>query len=62
MGPICDSTVFYQRHGEFTNGMTEIRYSIRHIQPYKSDTQVEDFNSKICLKMSAYYHQLYNSV
>ena len=36
----------------FTNGMamlqyfaTEIRYNIRRIKPYKSDTKVEDFDS-----------------
>ena len=37
----------------FTNGTvkfqyvpTEISYNIRQIKPYKSDTKVEDFNSK----------------
>ena len=36
----------------FTNGTamlqygeTEIRYNIRRIKPYKSDTKIEDFNS-----------------
>ena len=37
----------------FTNGMvelqfcpTKIRYNMRQIKPYKSDTKVEDYNSK----------------
>ena len=45
----------------FTNGMvnlqyvvTQIKYNIRCIEPYKSDTKVEDSSSKICMMMSTY--------
>ena len=43
-------------------GLTEIRYNIRRIKPYKYDTKAEDPNSKICLMMSAYDLQLYTFV
>ena len=40
----------------------KIRHNIRRIKPYKSDTNVEDITSKICVKISTYDHQLYTSV
>ena len=43
-------------------GVTEISYNICHINPYKLDTKVEDFNLKICLTVSTYNHQLYTYV
>ena len=45
----------------FTNEMvnlqyvvTQIKYNIRCIKPYKSDTKVEYSSSKICMMMSTY--------
>ena len=53
----------------FTNGTVNLKcgpekigYNIRQINPYKSDTKVEDISSKICLMMSAYDRQLYTLV
>ena len=53
----------------FTNGTVNLyygpkknRYNICRIKPYKYDTKVEDYNSKICLVMSAYDCQLYTFV
>ena len=43
----------------FQYGPTKIRHNIHHIKPYKSDTKVEYFISKICLMTSAYKRQLY---
>ena len=53
----------------FTNGTLnlkcnpkKIRYNIRQINPYKSDTKVEYFSSKICLMMSEYDCKLYTFI
>ena len=43
-------------------GLIQISHNIRQIKPYKYDTNVEDINPKICVMMSAYGHELYNSV
>ena len=40
-------------------GPTKNRYNICRINPYKSDTKVENISSKICLMMSSYDCQLY---
>ena len=61
-GKFFDNTVFTNGTVSLLCGLTEIRYNIRQIKSYKSDTKVEGFNSKICLMMSAYYIQLYTFV
>ena len=33
-------------------GTVQIKYNVRRIKPYESDTTVEDISSKICLMMS----------
>ena len=43
--PFCDNTVFYQWHSKFTMWYDKIKYNIRLIKPYKSDSKVEDSNS-----------------
>ena len=35
-------------------GVVQTKYNIRHIKPYKSDTKLEDYGSKICTMISLY--------
>ena len=43
---ICDKTVLDQCHSHVIVWCDKNRYNIRHINPYKSDTNVEDINPK----------------
>ena len=35
-------------------GATQVKYNMRRIKPYKLDTKVEYYSSKICITMSTY--------
>ena len=61
-GPCVITQCFTNVTVNLQYGATKIRYNIRRIKPYRSDTKVEDLNSKICLMESTYNHQLYISV
>ena len=45
-GPFVITHCFTNSMVTLQYGPTKIRYNIRRIKPYKSDTKVEDYNSK----------------
>ena len=45
-GPFVITQSFTNRTVNLQYGPTKIRHNIRRINPYKSDTKVEDYNSE----------------
>ena len=45
-GPFAITQCFNKGTVNLQCGAIKIKYNIRRIKPYKSDTKVEDFNSK----------------
>ena len=46
MGPFVITHCFTNVSVNLQCGTVQIKYNIRHINPYKSDTKVENFSSK----------------
>ena len=53
-GPFLITWCFTNGTVSLQCGTTQVTYNIRRINPYKSDTKVEDISLEICLMISTY--------